>query len=256
MYDNTTAVTNLWNKNYKPAADQLPMVITELWWDPNDGQGYKNLWNATTAGFGNTIKSCFDNEGNISYQIGMVGDLLANLTSGLSAATLSSGQGAQAAFSWWQTYTSTSPTTPADGVYELSPKNAASLAMDVNGASSANGARIIQYTYQGGTNPKFYFHPLGNNIYWLEPQNASGKCLDVINQNTNNSAGLHIYDYRSGLGQLWYVINLGNGYYRLSPVLNPSQCLDEPGGSTTSGLNLQTYPYWGADSQQWKLKSR
>ena len=70
VYDNATAVNNLWNSNYKPAADQLPMFITEMWWDPNNGQGYQNLWNATTAGFGNAIRTCLDNEGNVSYWSG------------------------------------------------------------------------------------------------------------------------------------------------------------------------------------------
>lgn len=190
MYDNTTAVTNLWNKNYKPAADQLPMVITELWWDPNDGQGYKNLWNATTAGFGNTIKSCFDNEGNISYQIGMVGDLLANLTSGLSAATLSSGQGAQAAFSWWQTYTSTSPTTPADGVYELSPKNAASLAMDVINQNTNNSAGLHIYDYRSGLGQLWYVINLGNGYYRLSPVLNPSQCLDEPGGSTTSGLNL------------------------------------------------------------------
>jgi len=260
VYDNQTAVNNLWNSNYKPAADQLPMVITECWWNPNNGQGYQNLWNASTAGFGNAVKSCYDNEGNVSYLVGMVGDLLANLNSGLNATTLSSGQGATAAFSWWPQYTWAAPGNPAGGpaagVYEVSPSDATGLAMDVYGASSANGARIDQWTWSTGSNQKWYFHPLGNNLYWLEPQNATGKCLDVININPSNGAGLQIYSYWGGLGQIWYAINLGNGYYRLNTEINPTECLDQTGGSTSAGTYLQTYLYWGSSGQQWKLTAR
>ena len=260
VYDNQTAVNNLWNSNYKPAADQLPMFITECWWNPNNGQGYQNLWNASTAGFGNAVKSCFDNEGNVSYLVGMVGDLLANLNSGLGSTTLSSGQGAQASFGWWNQYTWAAPGAPtggpSSGIYEVSPSNATGLAMDVYGASSANGARIDQWTWNSGSNQKWYFHALGNNLYWLEPQNAIGKCLDVMNINPNNGAVLQTYTYWGGLGQIWYAINLGNGNYRLNPEINPSECLDQTGGSTAAGTYLETYAYWGAAGQQWKLTAR
>jgi len=260
VHDNQTAVTNLWNANYKPAANQLPMFITEMYWSPNNGQGYQDLFNASTAGFGNAIKSCIDNQGNVSYLVGMIADDLGNLNAGLSNTTLGSGQGAQAAFAWWPAYTWAAPGNPtggpSQGIYEVSPSTNLSLAMDVYGASSANGALIDQWTWSGGANQKFYFHSLGNNQYWLEPQNALGKCLDIININPNNGAGLQSYSYWGGLGQIWYAINLGNGYYRLAPDLNPNETLDVPSGSTSAGTYLQTYAYWGAAGQQWKLTAR
>lgn len=260
VHDNATAVANLWNRNYKPAADQLPMVITEMMWFPNNGVGYQDLFNGSTAGFGNAIKSSIDNQGNVSYLIGMVGDLFANLNNGLANTTLSTQQGTQAAFSWWTTYTWAAPKTttggPAAGIYEVSPSSALGLAMDVAGGSNTAGARIDQYTWWGGAGQKFYFHPLGNNQYWLEPQCALGKCLDIININPSAGGGLQSWSYWGGIGQIWYVFNLGNGYYRLSPDLNPTLGLDVPGGSTAAGINLQTYTYWGAAGQQWKLTAR
>lgn len=260
VYDNQTAVQNLWNSNYKPAANQLPMFITECWWNPNNGQGYQNLWNATTAGFGNAVKSCYDNQGNVSYLVGMLGDDLDNLTSGLNASTLSSGQGATASFSWWYQFTGAAPVSPSggpsQGVYELSPSSNINLAMDVYRKATTNGTLIDQYTYNGGSNQKFYFHSLGNNLYWLEPQNATGKCLDISGINPNNGGVLNIWDYVGGLNQIWYVINNGNGYYRIISDLNPSVGVDVPNGSTSAGTYLQTYFYWGAAGQQWKLTSR
>ncbi|MFO1477221.1 MAG: DUF1593 domain-containing protein [Verrucomicrobiota bacterium] len=106
IHDSGTAVTNFWNSNYKPCADKYPLIITELAWSPNDGSGYQDLWNGSTAGFGTATRGCFDKQGNVSYLIGMVADLLTNLTSGsLAATTLNpSMQCAPAAFEWFAQY--------------------------------------------------------------------------------------------------------------------------------------------------------
>lgn len=259
VHNNATAVANLWNSNYKPAADLKPMLITEMFWFPNNGVGYQDLFNGTTAGFGNAIKSSIDNQGNVSFLVGMVGDLFANLNAGLANTTLSNLEGTQALFSWLPTYTWAAPTAPvgpANGIYEISPVNNTNLAMDVAGVSSANGARITQYTWLNGANQKFRLNSLGNNRYWLEPQHALGKCVDIINMNPNNGAGLQLYSYWGGFGQQWIVIGLGNGEYRFASVLNPDQTLDQPGGSTANGLNLGTYTWFGASAQKWRLTPR
>jgi hypothetical protein len=106
IHDNATAVRDFWSSNYEPLADQAPLVITEMQWDPNDGTGYQDLWNGSTEVFGNTVKSCFDSEGNVSYLIGMVGDLLANMNSGSLADTTlnTSWEGTVAAFECWAQY--------------------------------------------------------------------------------------------------------------------------------------------------------
>jgi hypothetical protein len=110
VHDNAALVTRLWATNYKPAADQLPMIITELMWTPNNGVGYQDLWNASTAGFGAAVRTCLDTQGNVSYLIGMAGDVVGNINAGLSNATYPTEQGAQAAFAWWPTYLDELPT--------------------------------------------------------------------------------------------------------------------------------------------------
>jgi hypothetical protein len=105
-HDDADLVKRLWATNYQPCADKYPMIITEMMWNPNDGVGYKGLWNAHTQGFGTAIKSCIDREGNISYLVGMVGDRFANLNQGLSSATQSTEEGTQAAFAWFADYAS------------------------------------------------------------------------------------------------------------------------------------------------------
>lgn len=108
-HDNTALVEKLWASNYKAAADFRPMIVTELMWEPNDGTGYQNLWNASTEGFGLAIKGCMERQGNVSYLVGMTMDVLGNVEKGMANATLPTVQGAQAAFAWFTTYTDTLP---------------------------------------------------------------------------------------------------------------------------------------------------
>jgi len=245
-HDNATKVRNLWNTNYKPAADKAPMIITELAWSPNSGQGYQGLFNASTAGFGNAVRTMFDQQGNVSFQVGMVGDLFDNLKAGLANTTLGSPQGTQAAFQWFPSYKEAAPIAPvgpAAGIYEISPSEDLNLTMQVSGnadanangnvKADANGTRLGLSRWNGAANQKFCLHPLGNNTYWLEPQNAPGKCVavDVANASLKDDAAVQLDTYGGALGQQWLVISLGDGNYRLAPVLNPTQTLDLPGGT-------------------------
>ena len=112
-HDDPAQEAHVWSSNYKPCADIAPMIITEMMWKPNEGKGYEGLWNAHTSGFGNAVKSSIDTQGNVSYLIGMAGDVLENLNGGLATATLGSSEGVQAAFGWWPTYQQSAPTAPA-----------------------------------------------------------------------------------------------------------------------------------------------
>jgi endoglucanase len=100
-YDNVTCHNSLWSRQYKPAADLWPMIITENFWFPED----TGLDAGSTANYGNTLKANIDAAGNVSYMIGFLSDLLDGLNNTLPAnCNLSSKQGAQAAFEWWYQY--------------------------------------------------------------------------------------------------------------------------------------------------------
>ena len=104
VFNNPTNVQNLWNLQYKPAADRWPMIITELFWTPypNDPS---NLVNGSTVGFGNAIHKAIDNQGNVSYIVGFIGDLIENLNNNRPAdCYLSPREGAQSYFSWLPDY--------------------------------------------------------------------------------------------------------------------------------------------------------
>ena len=116
VFDNPVAVQNLWDSQYKPAADQWPMIITEMFWTPYPDDPW-NLVNGHTDGFGNAIKNAMDNQGNVSYIVGFLSDLLDDLSDYLLAdCALSSREGAQAYFDWLPDYTSAGPTDRPRGL--------------------------------------------------------------------------------------------------------------------------------------------
>jgi hypothetical protein len=111
VHNDAAAVQNLWNSNYKPAADIKPMLITEMMWIPNPPGGYDDLFNGTTAGFGNAARSAIDNQGNVSYLVGFLADHLVDLTMSSPAdCTLGSHEGSQAYFEWLPSYAAAAPT--------------------------------------------------------------------------------------------------------------------------------------------------
>ena len=117
VHDNAVAVQNLWNSNYKPAADRWPMIITEMYWFPNDPGGYDDLFNGTTEGFGNAVRNAIDNQGNVSFLVGFIGDHLDGLTtSSPENCSLGSGEGTQAYFEWLPSYTWAGPTDRPRGL--------------------------------------------------------------------------------------------------------------------------------------------
>lgn len=108
-HDDPALVDKLWASNYKPCADKSPMIITEMAWSPNDGEGYKDLWNAHTVGFGNAIKRCIDTQGNVSYLVGMTGDHFPNIDKGLTVTQQSTSESSRAVFEWFAQYAGWKP---------------------------------------------------------------------------------------------------------------------------------------------------
>jgi hypothetical protein len=150
IHDNGAAVTNFWNSNYKPCADKYPLVITELVWTPNNGTGYQDLWNGSTAGFGLAIKGCIDQQANVSYLVGFVADLLTNLTSGsLANATLNSNmQSTPAAFHWFAQYAGVPPAIPSELFAAVVSSN--QIRLTWNAVSKALSYNVRRSTVCGG----------------------------------------------------------------------------------------------------------
>ncbi|WP_223279682.1 RICIN domain-containing protein [Streptomyces sp. SDr-06] len=98
-------------------------------------------------------------------------------------------------------------------VNELSGK-----CLDVSGASTANGAAVIQYTCNGNTNQQLTLNPvvaLGNGEDHQLVAVHSGKCVDVSNVSTTAGSLIHQWtcDPASALStkknQIWRLQGMG-----------------------------------------------
>ena len=122
---------------------------------------------------------------------------------------------------------------------------------DVASASTANNARLIQYTCGSGTNQQFRLQNLNNGYYQIVARH-SAKCLDVTSASTDDNATVIQYTCGSGTNQQWQLSSVGSGYYTLT-ARHSGKCLDVASASTADNAALIQYTCSGATNQQWSL---
>ncbi len=140
--------------------------------------------------------------------------------------------------------------TNLSGSYQLQNRFSGML-LDVNAASTADGARIQQWTPTGCTCQNFKFTHLGNGIYEITADH-SGKSLDVSGISTADGAAVVQWPYWGGGNQQYKVVSTGDGYYKLMPQ-HSGKLVEVGGWSTTPGGIVQQWTDNGQSSGQWKL---
>jgi len=92
----------------------------------------------------------------------------------------------------------------ANGTYKIVNKNNG-LALDVEGAHTANGTLVDTWPYNGDSNDQWTLTSLGNDCYELVGV-GSGKALDVQGQSTTPGAPIDIYSYNDQNNQQWLIV--------------------------------------------------
>ncbi len=136
------------------------------------------------------------------------------------------------------------------GNYKLISRNSGQ-ALDVIGASTANGAGVDQWPYNGGTNQQWNIVSVGGGYYKLINRN-SGQALDVAGQSTANGALVDQWPDSGTANQQWSIVSVGSGYYKLISR-NSGQALDVAGQSTANGARVDQWPDSGTANQQWSI---
>lgn len=124
-------------------------------------------------------------------------------------------------------------------------------ALDVNGASTASGANIIQWNQNGGNNQQWIIISNGNGYYTLTNRN-SGMLLDVNGALATQGAGIVQMPSNGGDDQLWQLTPTATGIYKLINK-NSGMALDVNGASATAGAGIIQSPYSSATNQQWTV---
>jgi hypothetical protein len=138
---------------------------------------------------------------------------------------------------------STSPTTLV--------RKGSEKCLDVNGSSTANGAKIQQWVCNGTNAQSFKFEDRGSGTYRLRNV-SSNKCLDVTDGGTSNGTKVQQWSCSSDSEQKFKIEDLGGGYARLINTKS-NKCLDVNGGSSADGTQVQIWSCNGGDAQSWKV---
>ena len=146
------------------------------------------------------------------------------------------------------TGTWTGTTNPAAATDRVTAANS-SLLLDVSGASTADGAKIIQWSDTGGTNQRWRLTRTTGNVYTITGV-GSGKCLEVPNSSTTQGTRLSIYTCNGGANQQWALANTGATTYVLVNLAS-GWVADVVGGATTTGAEIEQWANNGGANQKW-----
>ena len=124
-------------------------------------------------------------------------------------------------------------------------------ALDVSGASTADGAVVQQWTRHGGANQQWQFTDSGNGYYRLKSKN-SGKVLDIDNWSTADGAKVQQWTDLNGTNQQFSLADSDSGYLRLLNR-NSGKAVEVTGASTADGGAVVQYGDWKGANQQWQL---
>ncbi|TDC65572.1 alpha-L-arabinofuranosidase [Micromonospora sp. KC207] len=124
-------------------------------------------------------------------------------------------------------------------------------ALDVNGASTADGARLIQWTRTNANNQQFQFVGSGGGYYRLKARHSS-KVAAVSNSSTANGSAIVQWGDSNGTNQQFRLVDSDSGYVRLVNR-NSGKALEVAGLSTADGANIQQWDDWNGANQQWQL---
>jgi hypothetical protein len=159
------------------------------------------------------------------------------------------------------TATSPSPTPTATpctgcfaGYYRLTARHSSKV-VAVQGASTSEGAAVVQATYGGApTNDEWEIVGIGSGYYRVMNRN-SGKALAVQGASTSSSVPLVQNTYGgAATNDEWLVNNLGTGYYSFINR-NSSKAMDVKAGSTADGAVIQQSTWSGVNQQQYQIVS-
>jgi hypothetical protein len=150
--------------------------------------------------------------------------------------------------------------TPApddvEGVERLYPRTGHLFArhsgrvLDVAGASTANGAQLIQWDLHGGGNQRLRAEPAGGGFHRVVVQH-SGKVLDVAGASTANGARIIQWPWHGGDNQLFRFEALADGSHRIV-AKHSGKVLDVEGASTGNGARLIQWPWHGGHNQRFR----
>ena len=142
------------------------------------------------------------------------------------------------------------PNVNASTYYTFKNVNSGQL-MDVYQNSTADGASVIQWPSNGGSNQQWNIVPVSGQLYRIVNRN-SGKALDVNASSHRTGTALQQYTYNGGNNQLWYFEPISGGYVIRN--FESRQVLEVGGGSTANGAAVSQWMPLNQSNQAWTIQ--
>lgn len=134
--------------------------------------------------------------------------------------------------------------------FRISPKsNGLSLAVD--GASTSNGANILQWDKGIAQNDKWVITATDSGYYKIMNV-KSGKALAIENASLSDGAKVFQWDYGTTGNDQWLIQGLTQGYYKITNRLS-GKSLNVANNSLISGGTFIQWPYAAADNMAFQL---
>ncbi|KQX77204.1 RICIN domain-containing protein [Streptomyces sp. Root1310] len=124
-------------------------------------------------------------------------------------------------------------------------------ALDVSGASTADGARVAQRTRSDGANQQWQFVDAGDGSYCLKARH-SDKVLDVAGASAADGAVIQQWADHNGANQQFRLADSDGGHVRLISRAS-GKAVEVQGASTADGGSVVQYTDWGGANQQWQM---
>lgn len=129
------------------------------------------------------------------------------------------------------------------GPYRIVAKHSNKV-LDVTGRSTADGANVQQYTYNGGDHQKWTFHSYSSSnsgpytIMVQQKRGGQSLCLDVENGSMKDRANVQQYQCTGNDNQLWYANAATSNEYIQIMNKKSGKCLDVEERSLADGANV------------------
>ncbi|CAM5785497.1 non-reducing end alpha-L-arabinofuranosidase OS=Cellulomonas persica OX=76861 GN=CPE01_20560 PE=4 SV=1 [Cellulomonas persica] len=122
--------------------------------------------------------------------------------------------------------------------------------LDVYAKSTADGARITQWSRNDGANQQWQFVDSGGGYYRLKSR-LSGKVLDISGRSTADGAAVIQWTDNNSPNQQFSVQDV-DGYIQLI-ARHSGKAVEIQGASTADGANVVQYTDWNGSNQQWQM---
>ena len=136
-----------------------------------------------------------------------------------------------------------------DGVYEIRSAKNNNYTLDVNSASSRNGANVQLYLRNGTQAQAFRVSHDSQGFVTFTNVN-SGKVIDLDGAIVKDAGNIQQYTSNGTRAQKWIVQKSGSGYAIVSAI-DTSFVLDLRNGTVSLGSNIQLYKSNNTAAQQW-----